>query len=291
MFSARRAHSCLGVVVLLGVHLIVGSRAVPLSMVMNSPGIVIPNALDEELRDNNLDDDFTTHPLERLSSAATCLVAGVEYTHGQQIYRKDPCEFCLCLDGEMFCWWQDCPPTLEGPCKDRGPFTPCQNGAKPAPPPSSASELKSSAVAPAPTGRPTALFPTSSATTSVGPPATDLVVVTPNVADSGSDDPLEGTNEDGVGPTDATSTESVDERTSEWTSTVTPKICTVMGRQYNVGDRLPHDTGNCVECICGRGAHITCSPHQCAPATSDDNVDEINDYRPPGLRAAQPDVF
>lgn len=54
-------------------------------MVMNSPGIVIPNALDEELRDNNLDDDFTTHPLERLSSAATCLVAGVEYTHGQQV--------------------------------------------------------------------------------------------------------------------------------------------------------------------------------------------------------------
>lgn len=32
-----------------------------------------------------LDDDFTTHGLERLSSAATCLVAGVEYTHGQQV--------------------------------------------------------------------------------------------------------------------------------------------------------------------------------------------------------------
>lgn len=32
-----------------------------------------------------LDDDFTTRGLERLSSAATCLVAGVEYTHGQQV--------------------------------------------------------------------------------------------------------------------------------------------------------------------------------------------------------------
>lgn len=31
------------------------------------------------------DDDFTTHTLERLSSAATCLVKGVEYTHGQQV--------------------------------------------------------------------------------------------------------------------------------------------------------------------------------------------------------------
>ncbi|KAJ8923330.1 hypothetical protein NQ315_001888 [Exocentrus adspersus] len=41
------------------------------------------------------------------------------------IYRQDPCEFCLCLDGEMFCWWQDCPPAMEGPCRDRGPFSPC----------------------------------------------------------------------------------------------------------------------------------------------------------------------
>lgn len=43
---------------------------------------------DEEQEDNMpmiLDDDFTTHGLERLSSAATCLVAGVEYTHGQQV--------------------------------------------------------------------------------------------------------------------------------------------------------------------------------------------------------------
>jgi hypothetical protein len=27
-----------------------------------------------------------------------------------QVPREDPCEFCLCLDGELFCWWQDCPP-------------------------------------------------------------------------------------------------------------------------------------------------------------------------------------
>lgn len=34
--------------------------------------------LDEE-------DDSTTRTLERLASPATCLVAGVEYTHGQQV--------------------------------------------------------------------------------------------------------------------------------------------------------------------------------------------------------------
>lgn len=25
----------------------------------------------------------------------------------------------------MFCWWQDCPPTLEGPCRERSPYSPC----------------------------------------------------------------------------------------------------------------------------------------------------------------------
>lgn len=33
------------------------------------------------------DDDSTTRNLERLVSAATCLVAGVEYTHGQQVSK------------------------------------------------------------------------------------------------------------------------------------------------------------------------------------------------------------
>ncbi|KAI4457122.1 hypothetical protein MML48_8g00015500 [Holotrichia oblita] len=44
--------------------------------------LTVINTLDvEEVAE---DDDFTTHTLERLSSAATCLVASVEYTHGQQ---------------------------------------------------------------------------------------------------------------------------------------------------------------------------------------------------------------
>lgn len=63
----------------------------PISVVEND----LSNSLeagDEEEEDEDmppmiLDDDFTTHGLERLSSAATCLVAGVEYTHGQQVRR------------------------------------------------------------------------------------------------------------------------------------------------------------------------------------------------------------
>lgn len=42
---------------------------------------------EEDEEDDSLvfEDDFTTHGLGRLSSAATCLVAGIEYTHGQQV--------------------------------------------------------------------------------------------------------------------------------------------------------------------------------------------------------------
>ncbi|KAJ8923329.1 hypothetical protein NQ315_001887 [Exocentrus adspersus] len=59
-----------------------------------------------------------------------------------------------------------------------------------------------------------------------------------------------------------------------------------VGREYQVGDKLPHDTGNCVECVCGQGAKVTCSPHQCAPGG-----DDINDYRPPGAPQPIPDAF
>ncbi|KAF6200655.1 hypothetical protein GE061_005098 [Apolygus lucorum] len=29
----------------------------------------------------------------------------IEYPK-DRITREDPCDFCLCLDGEVFCWWQ-----------------------------------------------------------------------------------------------------------------------------------------------------------------------------------------
>ncbi|CAG9824610.1 unnamed protein product [Phaedon cochleariae] len=47
----------------------------------------ISESIDEDEEEDDppiLEDGSTTHGLERLSSAATCLVAGVEYTHGQQ---------------------------------------------------------------------------------------------------------------------------------------------------------------------------------------------------------------
>nr|XP_022916631.1 kielin/chordin-like protein [Onthophagus taurus] len=222
-------------------------------VVVNCLPLSIENTLDEEEEILDDDDDSTTHTLERLSSAATCLVAGVEYTHGQQIYRKDPCEFCLCLDGEMFCWWQDCPPTLEGPCRERSAFSACLNGVK-------SNEILEEKIE-TKTKKPT----------TINPPSTTTII---NNTELTSKSPgYEAT-------TDASPSIIIS------TLKVVAQTCVVMGREYKIGDKLPHDTGNCVECICGAAGQVTCSPNQCSPVG-----DDINDYRPPGPRTSLSDMF
>ncbi|CAG9824611.1 unnamed protein product [Phaedon cochleariae] len=90
------------------------------------------------------------------------------------------------------------------------------------------------------------------------------------------------------GPASSTEGNDLDmsSESPEISTSIEPKYCLVMGRQYQIGDKLPHDTGNCLECICGMGAKVTCSPHQCSPAG-----DEINDYRMPGPRQPVPEMF
>ncbi|KAH8267088.1 hypothetical protein KR018_002147 [Drosophila ironensis] len=46
--------------------------------------------------------------LEPHSRAAACFTNGHKYTHGQKVPRSDACEVCLCMDGEIFCWWEKC---------------------------------------------------------------------------------------------------------------------------------------------------------------------------------------
>ncbi|VEN49665.1 unnamed protein product, partial [Callosobruchus maculatus] len=254
--------------------------SVPVSVLNND----ISNSAEEEEEEDDipvLDDDFTTRGLERLSSAATCLVAGVEYTHGQQ--------FCLCLDGEMFCWWQDCPPTMEGPCRDRGPFSPCLS--VPANPllsstSTSSSEMFSSSKVDA-----------AEAAAALPPSTTTMRSSHETSSNSSSVSPIQTTtlkNDTADYEDTSTATEETEQDTSSSealqessTSQAVPKKCVVMGREYQIGDKLPHNTGNCVECVCGAGAKVTCSPHQCAPAG-----DEINDYHLPGARQLLPvDIF
>lgn len=43
-----------------------------------------------------------------LQKAESCVADNFKYDHGQKIQRYDPCEICLCIDGEIFCWWKQC---------------------------------------------------------------------------------------------------------------------------------------------------------------------------------------
>nr|XP_029725744.1 uncharacterized protein LOC109397311 [Aedes albopictus]XP_029725745.1 uncharacterized protein LOC109397311 [Aedes albopictus] len=47
-------------------------------------------------------------PPSELQKAESCVADNFKYDHGQKIQRYDPCEICLCIDGEIFCWWKQC---------------------------------------------------------------------------------------------------------------------------------------------------------------------------------------
>ncbi|KAL3274179.1 hypothetical protein HHI36_015593 [Cryptolaemus montrouzieri] len=176
-----------------------------------------------------------------------------------QINRIDACEFCLCLDGEMFCWWQDCPPATDGPFNVVARKTPTSSQDQPS--------------------------SSNSSTTAHAIPAKE----TKNTNYHSTDD-------DNNIPKIPSKSETSDDRHSERShntssnltssSTPVPEFCVVMGVEYKIGEKLPHDTGNCIECICGPSAKVTCSPNQCVPLG-----EEINDYRPPEPRLANSDSF
>ncbi|XP_063236132.1 von Willebrand factor C and EGF domain-containing protein [Bacillus rossius redtenbacheri] len=52
--------------------------------------------------------------LQETSGPATCWLQGEAHPHGQKVHREDPCELCLCVDGELLCSWQAC--SEETPC-------------------------------------------------------------------------------------------------------------------------------------------------------------------------------
>uniref|UniRef100_A0A182N9F7 VWFC domain-containing protein n=1 Tax=Anopheles dirus TaxID=7168 RepID=A0A182N9F7_9DIPT len=55
-----------------------------------------------------LSDIINDNDRGELQKAESCLVDDYKYDHGQKIQRLDPCEICLCIDGEIFCWWKQC---------------------------------------------------------------------------------------------------------------------------------------------------------------------------------------
>ncbi|XP_058123312.1 uncharacterized protein LOC131294402 [Anopheles ziemanni] len=60
-----------------------------------------------------LSDIINDNDRGELQKAESCMVDNFKYDHGQKLQRLDPCEICLCIDGEIFCWWKQCDPLLK----------------------------------------------------------------------------------------------------------------------------------------------------------------------------------
>ncbi|XP_053965155.1 hybrid signal transduction histidine kinase L [Anastrepha ludens] len=77
-----------------------------------SSGIGGSSATNSELDDDiESEADADVDDLQPHERAASCHNNGHKYTHGQKVPRLDPCEVCLCMDGEIFCWWELCAKT------------------------------------------------------------------------------------------------------------------------------------------------------------------------------------
>ncbi|KAL0122535.1 hypothetical protein PUN28_007323 [Cardiocondyla obscurior] len=60
------------------------------------------NEIDVTLRDDGDDDVTTEEPLLK-----KCIVDGNFYSHSQTIPSYDTNSHCLCVVGEVYCWWQN----------------------------------------------------------------------------------------------------------------------------------------------------------------------------------------
>nr|CAD7575588.1 unnamed protein product [Timema californicum] len=174
-----------------------------------------------------------------------------------QVPRADNCEFCLCLDGELFCWWQECPLSSSGPCKANKGYTACGNSSGPV----------SRSLGDGQDDTTTSLIAVttslSSPSSAIGPPR-----VTPEGAGNNQTAP-EHQDVTTTTPTPAGTADDVTPTPAEPASSTSTDTCYVMGTEYKLGEVLPRDTGTCLECVCDSEARVTCSPKDCASQHDD----------------------
>lgn len=242
---------------------------------------------------------------------APCAVGGRHFLHGQQVTRPDPCEFCMCLDGEVFCWWQDCPPsTAQGPCRGRPAFSSCQDDptTAPAAPAAAAAaaattteqasaESDDSSQNDTATASPTPVAASADSransradatSPSRGPqlqttgavPAMQDPTTNPQPAAAGADDqPVSlgteaasaATGADDKGHVTSTTAGPANATTTS-VPTTTELMCHVLGSTYRVGEVLPRDTGSCLQCECSPVGRVTCSPKDCLSVREEEDV-------------------
>ncbi|XP_063983133.1 uncharacterized protein LOC135165610 [Diachasmimorpha longicaudata] len=138
-------------------------------------------------------------PAKEVIVVKKCAVNGTTYSHGQTVSSRDPNCHCLCVAGDVYCWWENYKARMIS--SDGSTIVP--------------GEIELSQ-----------------------PVFVDRVGVKGNA----------NSNVKGV------------DRNDTFSRHVS---CFIMGKEYQVGEVLPHSTGNCVECSCGREGRVECSPRDC----------------------------
>ncbi|KAF3429409.1 hypothetical protein E2986_11412 [Frieseomelitta varia] len=166
---------------------------------------------------------------------------------------------CLCVAGEVYCWWQNYNPSTD---PSAGPsflpsttiesnYTPSLEGSTDA-----VDSLEASgdpAEEPSVEQQGYAEINTTYSTTSQPAPTTCLVMGNRSV------ELLSGSNS----LTTSAGMTCHARREFFFLPEVATVAFSVLRREYREGEVLPHSTGNCIECSCGSEGRVECSPRDC----------------------------
>ncbi|XP_023245821.1 uncharacterized protein LOC106641341 [Copidosoma floridanum] len=221
-----------------------------------------------------------------------CLVDGNVYTHSQMIPSRDQSSHCLCVAGEVYCWWQTfgSPKALSAFAPDSSFSSKLDNSINNNENRNNKNNVNDGGIELSDNeGRPdpgtteedySSEVPPEASEESSGDQLDDNNVESDEqsdiIGDDEDDDEYEGEEEEeeeedqesndvrqAVPAAMNATTMSSLTTTSAARPTKAPEPCLFMGRAYQEGEMLPHSTGNCVECRCGTGARIECSPRDC----------------------------
>lgn len=214
----------------------------------SAPALI--SQVGESFDENSINNDTNPDP---------CYISGSIYYHGQQISRQDECEFCLCVDGEMFCYWQ-CPEDEEEGGEEMRTGSPSKV-ANSTPPSSSlaSSSSESTLISTLQSSTESSLWNNSLPDDRIEPtsPRIPVIASTSNEMSRGQ------------APQNRT---TLAESSTATSASVKPVSCFVLGVEYKLGEILPHNTGTCLECKCGSDGRLTCSPNDCVSSETQDEM-------------------
>ncbi|XP_011498490.1 PREDICTED: uncharacterized protein LOC105362702 [Ceratosolen solmsi marchali] len=195
-------------------------------------------AMRNDIDGNPSHEAYTNPPFTK-----SCIVNNKTFAHSEMIPSDDRGSHCLCVAGEVYCWWQTY----------AGSLSTSVFGLK---------ISKSSTAEP-----PTTLAKTYSTLVkelSENSEASEKWVYEASGEMQDEEESLKGKDifKGSLMAISTNSTAITIPMTPAY-STRMPVTCLVMGRTYHQGEVLPHSTGNCVECSCGDEGRIECSPRDC----------------------------